>query len=287
MDSNNQTFIASKPKSSSKAMRIILITLGVVLGIAMVGLIGYTIFVLVTAGDLSYFGEPFEVIDGEIIYERDSCPDGNCNKLYLGNGRTVNGQIMTGKPIIYLYPESKTEVSVKLGYPEVLTVSYPMYKDGWRVLAEPSGDLLDRETNRKLYSLYWEARNDLTSYKIDSGFIVKGGDIAEFLEEKLAILGLNEREAEEFIVYWLPKMEKNAYNFVYFARPEEIEREMPLEVAPNSDTEIRVRMLFEGFDDFRDLQAEYGEAARVEEVLVPAPSREGFTLVEWGAVDLN
>ena len=30
--------------------------------------------------------------------------------------------------------------------------------------------------------------------------------------EKLAQLGLNEREAEEFIIYWLPKMQNNPYS---------------------------------------------------------------------------
>ena len=41
-------------------------------------------------------------------------------------------------------------------------------------------------------------------------------------EEKLAILGLNEREAEEFIIYWLPKLESNKYNYIRFATEEEI-----------------------------------------------------------------
>lgn len=30
-------------------------------------------------------------------------------------------------------------------------------------------------------------------------------------EEKLEILGLNYKETEEFIVYWLPKLEQNEY----------------------------------------------------------------------------
>ena len=38
--------------------------------------------------------------------------------------------------------------------------------------------------------------------------------ISDSLEEKLAILGLTERESEEFIVYWLPKLEKNKYNYI-------------------------------------------------------------------------
>ena len=47
-------------------------------------------------------------------------------------------------------------------------------------------------------------------------------DVIKFLEEKLGILGLTEREAEEFIVYWLPLMEKNKYNYIRFETLEEI-----------------------------------------------------------------
>ena len=42
------------------------------------------------------------------------------------------------KPILYFYPETETNVSVKLGNPESLTVSYPEYNanTGWNVLAK-------------------------------------------------------------------------------------------------------------------------------------------------------
>ncbi|MBQ9925500.1 MAG: hypothetical protein IJO51_05730 [Clostridia bacterium] len=34
------------------------------------------------------------------------------------------------KPVIYLYPEEETEVTVKLDYAGELTTTYPEYKDG-------------------------------------------------------------------------------------------------------------------------------------------------------------
>ena len=39
------------------------------------------------------------------------------------------------------------------------------------------------------------------------------------------MLGLNDREAEEFIVYWLPKLEENKYNLIRFETAEEINPE--------------------------------------------------------------
>ena len=54
-------------------------------------------------------------------------------------------------------------------------------------------------------------------YKIDEkGYVISGKDTAEFLEKKLAELGLNRKEANDFIVYWLPRMQQNSYNLITF-----------------------------------------------------------------------
>ena len=54
---------------------------------------------------------------------------------------TACGQQEQGdaKPVIYLYPEQETTVSVSLDYAGTLTATYPAYEDGWRVTAEPDG----------------------------------------------------------------------------------------------------------------------------------------------------
>ena len=176
------------------------------------------------------------------------------------------------KPIIYLYPETSTEVSVTLGHPEKLIVSYPGYENGWHVLAEPDGRLTDLATGRELYGLYWEGSQ--SNYGITSeGFIVKGSDAATFLEEKLAILGLNQREAEEFIIYWLPKLQENDYNYIRFATAEEIETYMPLNVTPAPDTIIRILMVIKPLETPIEV---------TEQQLAPASARSGFTVIEWG-----
>ena len=181
------------------------------------------------------------------------------------------------KPIIYLYPEEEIEVSVELKYPDKITCSYPKYIDGWNVLAKPSGDLIDLETGRSLYSLYYENENSI-KFKVEKdGFVVKGEDTAKFLEEKLAILGLTEREAEEFIIYWLPELEANKYNYIRFASAEEIEKNMPIEIIPKPDTLIRVLMTYKGL--YYPIE--------VEEQVLSTPEREGFVAVEWGGTEIK
>ena len=181
------------------------------------------------------------------------------------------------KPVIYLYPTKETEVSVKLLNPERITCSYPKYIDGWEVLAEPNGDLIDLDTGRNLYSLYYESEavGELTSY--EEGFVIAGEDSAKFLEEKLEILGLTEREAQEFIIYWLPKLESNKYNYIRFASNEEISNNMSLEIKPVPDTTIRIWMLFKGLD----------ESIKVEEQELLTVERNGFTVVEWGGTEIK
>ncbi len=180
------------------------------------------------------------------------------------------------KPIIYLYPEEETNVVVELGNPEILTCSYPKYEEAWNVVAKPNGDLVDTKTGRNLYALYWEGINTTSSSKFTEGFCLKGEDTASFLEEKLVVLGLNEREAEEFIVYWLPRLEKNKYNLIRFQTTEEIGNNMPLNITPAPDTTIRVMMEWKGVNRYVNLP---------EQELI-TPERTGFVVVEWGGTEL-
>lgn len=178
------------------------------------------------------------------------------------------------KPLIYLYPETTSTVTVELGHKEKLTTTYPEYNNLWKVVASPNGTL--KYNNRTYYGLYWEGLNTTTTMH-DEGFIVAGSDTASFLEEKLAILGLTDKEANEFIIYWLPKMEHNKYNYIYFETASEIEDNMPLKVTPTPDSIIRVMM------DTKPLD----EKITISEQQLTSPTRTGFTVVEWGGTIIN
>ncbi len=182
----------------------------------------------------------------------------------------------SSKPIIYLYPTTETEIEVELGNPQNLTCSYPKYENSWNVIAKPNGDLIDLSSGRSLYSLYWEGKNNYTN-NITEGFCVKGEDSAEFLEEKLSILGLSDREAEEFIVYWLPQLESNKYNLIAFETMNEINKDMPLNITPTPDSLIRVMMKFKSVDSYFE----------IPEQKLEAPQRTGFVAVEWGGTEIK
>ena len=182
------------------------------------------------------------------------------------------------KPIIYLYPEEITNVTVELGYPKNTTHTYPKYQGPWQVQAEPNGDLTDLKNGRHYYALYWEGKNTISSAAPTEGFVVKGSDTISFLEEKLAELGLTEREAEEFIIYWLPKLENAPYNFIRFQTLSEQNKNMPLKITPAPKTLIRVMMEYDNLT---------GPIKVAKQKLPKTPKRTGFTVVEWGGTKLN
>ena len=180
------------------------------------------------------------------------------------------------KPIIYLYPTEKTELTITLGKPDNLTTSYPKYKNGWTVIANPNGTLIDTNTGKELYSLYWEGKHT-EPIKLDKGFIIEGDKVLEFLEEKLPILGLNSKESEEFIIYWLPELQKNKYNYIRFASMEEINNNMPLKLSKKPDTMIRILMQYKKLN----------EPIKVSEQELKQVNRIGFTVVEWGGTKIK
>ncbi|MCP4439680.1 MAG: hypothetical protein GY810_12115 [Aureispira sp.] len=182
------------------------------------------------------------------------------------------------KPIIYLYPEQTTKVHVQLDYNGALTATYPKYdvSKGWTVEAQPNGTLIDPISQKEYYGLYWEGKDHHT-YDLSTGFVVKGEATADFLDEKLAQLGLTRREANEFIVYWLPKLEQNEYNFIHFAQ-EEYRELAKLQITPKPETLIRVFMVYKPLNRHIEVPAQE----------LPTVKRKGFTAVEWGgAVSKN
>lgn len=163
-------------------------------------------------------------------------------------------------------------VSVTLELDGGLTCTYPTYEDGWTVTAAPDGTLTDAAGQTYNY-LYWEGET-AAQYDYTKGFCVRGEDTASFLEEALEKLGLTRREANEFIIYWLPLMQENPYNIISF-QAERYTEAARLAVEPAPDTIIRVFMTWQASESYVEL----------EEQELSAPARRGFTVVEWGGTE--
>ncbi|WP_295093634.1 dockerin type I repeat-containing protein [Ruminococcus sp.] len=189
-----------------------------------------------------------------------------------GKTPTIVYEVYMDKPVIYLYPEKKTDVHVELELTESeLYTTYPKYNNGWDVTAYPDGSLLNKADGTHHKYLFWESSNCRTRYDFSKGFCVAGGDTERFLKEKLTYMGLTEDEMNEFIVYWLPLMEHNKYNLISF-QGDTYTDSAKLDISPAPDSLLRVFMTYVPLE----------EAVDIEPQQLSNFERNGFTVVEWG-----
>ena len=178
------------------------------------------------------------------------------------------------KPVIYLYPKETMDISVQLNIKKSkFTTIYPKFngKNTWNVKAKPNGDILIKD---KTYPyLFWEAES-YDPYEINEGFIVSEENAEKFLEEKLEILGLNEKEKTDFITYWLPVLLRNKLSLCSFQSKKYFDN-FELNITPKPDSLIRV------FLTIRKLDA----PINIKEQKLVSNERKGFTVIEWGGTE--
>lgn len=184
-------------------------------------------------------------------------------------GREYAGLAECGKPVIYLYPETPTNVSVKVAAD--ITKSDPEYGNGWEALAMPSGKLI---VNGKEYdSLFWEGQGQEYP-SVSEGTIVARGDVETTIKAQLSELGLNTKESADFLEFWMPKMPDKAYVRLTWFGTSLMDKLAPLAVSPQPDTIIRVFLDFEGMES----------QVSITPQKLTSVKRKGFTLVEWGGL---
>ena len=177
------------------------------------------------------------------------------------------------KPILYLYPQEKMNVSVTFDKEYLLETTYPKFGGSWDVEVYPDGSIYDKD-GKYYYALYWDEKNT-NNVKFNEGFYVEDDEAIEFLEEKLSIIGLNDRERNEFIMYWLPILEKNKKSLVYFELTEEKQKYNELKIEPKPDSLLRLTIHIKKVYRKKDIKEQY----------LPTFNRKGFIAVEWGGVE--
>ena len=187
------------------------------------------------------------------------------------------------KPVIYIYPENETDVEVRLRLNDGdMLCTYPdPVMDGdtyvWNMRALPDGTLYDADGTEYSY-LFWEATN-YAEPDFSQGFCVKGEDTAEFLRTTLAEIGLTPEEYNEFIVYWLPRMQDNEYNLISF-QADCYDEACPLEIIAADGEEadvLRVMMAWQAVDEYVEIEPQSFEGFE----------RTGFSVVEWGGEEVK
>ena len=195
---------------------------------------------------------------------------------------------VTEKPVLYVYSPQEQLVTVSVDVDGVIDTAYPApdalettdwgTRASWTISAAPDGTLTDA-SGRSYPYVFWEGpvRQDTP----ERGFIVAREDAVPFLEEKLALLGLSDKEAADFITYWAPRIRANEYTFVSFDASSYAQQvtysfadEAGVPVEP--DTFIRVFMTIRAADANEEV---------TPQIFGPTPTRSGFTVVEWGGTE--
>lgn len=192
---------------------------------------------------------------------------------------TGSETIIVKKPVIYLYPEKKTDVSIQLDFKGKLLTTFPKYDSGWNVTAYPDGKIFDIKTNRYYSSLFWDGEQSFpeSHFEYKDGFVVDKDKLTDFLIEKLENIGLNTSETNDFMQYWLPLLEKNQTNFIHFWINDNYNGTCKNNVSPKPETTIRIFMEYYGLDN----------PVQIPQQQLKPTKRKGFTLVEWGGTEVK
>ena len=191
-------------------------------------------------------------------------------------GKGGKGGCELRKPIIYLYPKESINVKINFNLKDTkFTTVYPKFtsENEWNVQANPNGDI--KIDNKTYPYLFWEAESYINQ-DFSKGFIVKDEDAESFLEEKLKLIGLNDKELCDFITFWLPQIKKNKLSLLSFQN-EEFFKNFEEKIEPKPDSVLRVFLSIKKIDKNVD----------VEEQKLTKFERKGFTVVEWGGSLLN
>lgn len=208
----------------------------------------------------------------EVYYETSTETEENTYELTAISIKESDFKLEEGivyKPVIYLYPTKPTKVTVTLDYSGELLVTEPLYENEWSVMAYPDGNLVDELGTTYPY-LFWEGKNEV-DYDMSKGFCIAGDETAQFLRDKLSFMGLNEKEVNDFMEFWVPLMKKNPYNLITF-QTTDYTNQAKLTISPKPDSILRIFMVFQPLNNYIE----------IEEQELSTFQRNGFSVIEWG-----
>ncbi|TLU83147.1 MAG: hypothetical protein FDX30_08795 [Chlorobium sp.] len=198
-----------------------------------------------------------------------SFTSGFCDDTVPGSWRKADLEQVVKKPALYLYPESKTTVEVRLGPKGRITKTIPEYKDKWKVTVDSKGRI-----DRKYRYLFYEAQLDTPIAQPQEGWCVRSGELGTWMRSHLPLFGLNSREAKDFRAYWLKNLPKSTCWIIRMIQPEVVDDQLGLIIRPEPKSLLRVLLHF----------TPSKEMVKLREPEIRRFEREGFVAVEWGGI---
>lgn len=234
--------------------------------------------------DLEYYDEAFTIVTWEQEGQEVKTYDDFDHPFFYyqdGQGRWVEFMsneivppVECGKPVIYLYPESTTDMSVWVKPRGGFSYTEPEYGDGWDVTAYPDGRIVNREDGLEYPYLFWEGRGGLYT-PVETYWVVERTGVESFLRETLVKMNFNQNEIADFVEFWLPRMQEAAYYKIGFHGTNVMNELAPLSLSVKPDHIFRILMDYEGLDVWQSSKPP---------TRLPRANRDGFEVMEWGGV---
>jgi len=179
--------------------------------------------------------------------------------------------VVAYKPNIYIYPNQELTLSVKLVFPNGgrILESIPDYQDSWNVTIKPNGKIDDTYDY-----LFYECRiPDLTQKKY--GWIIKRTDLRKFFNENLAKSNFNQKEINDFVEYWGPKLTNYEYYEIYPQYKLTVNEMVKVNFSIKPENFFRLFYLIKGRNN---------NQKEILEPIIEIAKRENYFAIEWGVI---
>ncbi len=218
---------------------------------------------------ISYLGFPLLLLIVINVIFFQGCKKSNDSDCDDSNSDTSN---VLEKPNIYIYPETKTQLTVNLDFPiggEVIA-SIPDYGNGWNVSVDTNG-LID---NTYSYLFYESTQPDI--WQKYSGWILKKDSLEVFFRENMSEYGFYGQEINDFVEYWIPRFNDYEYYLIFPQTIDIIEDVVILNISEEPDNLLRLFYIIKGFHNSPNIE--------LIEPQINIFKRENYFVTEWGVV---
>jgi hypothetical protein len=179
--------------------------------------------------------------------------------------------VMVYKPNIYIYPEEDIQLAVKLDFPMggKIVTSIPEYVNSWNITVDKNGLI----NNIYSYLFYESTQPDI--WQKNNGWIMEKTELEAFFRSNMTAYGFLGQEIEDFIDYWIPRLDNYGYYSICPQTAELIDKVIKLSFSKQPENILRLFYVIEGFDNLPEI---------IVEPTINSFERKNFFVTEWGVV---
>lgn len=178
---------------------------------------------------------------------------------------------MVYKPNIYIYPNEQIDLSVKLNFPMggKIVTSIPEYGTGWNVVVDTSGLI------NSTYSFLFYESTQPDVWQRNYGWIIQIDKLESFFRQNMTDYGFNEREINDFIEYWIPRLNDYPLYSIYPQTKSIIDEVIQLDFSKQPENILRLFYVIKGQNQLQE---------KLTEPTIDSFVRIGYFVTEWGVI---